>query len=166
MNWDAIGAIGDAVGGIGVLITLMYLAVQTRQNTRAVRAATYSQVSDSFSAISLALFQDPTAVDLIRRAREEPESLSTEDLNRYGAYLLSYLRRAENMHFQSEEGTLDRDTWRGLRDSIFLLIGTEPAKRWWNERGRLFNASFQQFIEAGLGISGKPSDAGVSSRQR
>jgi len=161
VNWDAIGAIGDAVGGIGVLITLMYLAVQTRQNTRAVRAATYSQVSESFSAISLALFQDPLASDLVRRAREDPASLSDEELNRYGAFLLSYLRRAENMHFQSEEGTLDADTWLGIRDSIFLLIGTEPSRRWWSERRRLFNASFRQFVEAGLGIS----DDGVSSRQ-
>lgn len=51
-------------------------------------------------------------------------------------------------------------------DSIFLLIGTEPARRWWSERGRLFNASFQQFVEAGPSISEKPSDAGVASRQR
>ena len=166
MNWDAIGAIGDAVSGIGVLMTLLYLAIQTRQNTRAVRAATYSQVVDSFSAISLALFQDPIAADLIRRAREDPANLSDEELDRYGLFLLSYLRRAENMHFQSEEGTLDTDTWLGIRDSIFVVIGTEPAARWWSERGRLFNASFRQFIEARLAVPEKPSDAGVSSRQR
>ena len=166
MNWDAIGAVGDAVGGIGVLITLIYLAVQTRQNTRAVRAATYSQVVDSFSAVSLALFQDPIAADLVRRAREDPASFSDEELSRYGMFLLSYLRRAENMHFQSEEGTLDTGTWLGIRDSIFLLIGTEPAARWWSERGRLFNPSFRQFVEAGLAVSENHSDTGVSWRQR
>ena len=164
MNWDAIGAIGDAVGGIGVLITLLYLAAQTRQNTRAVRAATYSQVSESFSAISLALFQDPIAADLVRRAREDPTNLSEEELNRYGAFLLSYLRRAENMHFQSEEGTLDTDTWLGIRDSIFLLIGTEPARRWWSERGRLFNVKFRQFVEDGLSVSEESSGGGASGR--
>ena len=162
MNWDAIGAIGDAVGGIGVLLTLMYLSVQTRQNTRAVRAATYSQVSESFSAISLALFQDPIAEDLVRRAREDPASLSDEELSRYGAFLLSYLRRAENMHFQSEEGTLDVETWLGIRDSIFLLIGTEPARHWWSERGRLFNVKFRQFVEDGLAASERPSETDAS----
>ncbi|MGI9626565.1 MAG: hypothetical protein ACR2QM_07005 [Longimicrobiales bacterium] len=153
MNWDAIGAVGDAVGGIGVLVTLLYLAAQTRHNTRAVRAATYSQVSDGFSSLSLALFQDPIAADLVRRARDEPESLSDDEENRYGVYLLSYMRRAENMFFQSEEGTLDADTWLGIRDSIFLLVGTEPARRWWSSRGRLFNPSFRQFVESGLSVS-------------
>ena len=31
MNWEAIGAIGEVFGGIAVLATLVYLAVQVRQ---------------------------------------------------------------------------------------------------------------------------------------
>ena len=34
MDWDAIGAIGEITGAIAVLVTLVYLAVQIRQNTR------------------------------------------------------------------------------------------------------------------------------------
>ena len=34
MNWEAIGAVGETVGGIGVIVTLIYLAIQVRQNTR------------------------------------------------------------------------------------------------------------------------------------
>src|SRR5580765_3506821 len=30
MNWDAIGAIGQVLGSIAVLITLVYLSIQTR----------------------------------------------------------------------------------------------------------------------------------------
>ena len=149
MNWEAIGAIGDAVGGFGVLATLLYLAIQTRQNTRAVRAATYSQVADSFADVSRALFQDPTAASLVRRARDEPEDLTPEDLDRYELFLLSYMRRAENMYFQSEEGTLDAETWIGIRESIFMVLRTEPAARWWEERGRMFNRKFRSFVNAG-----------------
>ena len=36
MNWDAIGAIAESLGAIGVIATLVYLAVQIRQNTRAL----------------------------------------------------------------------------------------------------------------------------------
>jgi hypothetical protein len=42
MNWDAVGAIGEVLGAIGVIVTLGYLAVQTRQNTRAINASTFS----------------------------------------------------------------------------------------------------------------------------
>ncbi len=39
MNWEAIGAIGEIAGAIGVIVTLMYLAIQLRQNTNASQVA-------------------------------------------------------------------------------------------------------------------------------
>ena len=35
MNWEAIGAVGEIVGALAVLVTLVYLAMQIRQNTKA-----------------------------------------------------------------------------------------------------------------------------------
>lgn len=34
MNWDALGTIGEIAGAIGVIVTLIYLATQIRQNTK------------------------------------------------------------------------------------------------------------------------------------
>ena len=34
MNWEALGAIGEIVGAVAVVVTLGYLAVQIRKNTR------------------------------------------------------------------------------------------------------------------------------------
>jgi hypothetical protein len=39
MNWEAIGAVGEIVGAVAVILTLIYLAAQIRQNTNSVRAA-------------------------------------------------------------------------------------------------------------------------------
>ena len=33
MNWEAIGAIGEIVGAISVLVTLIFLILQIQQNT-------------------------------------------------------------------------------------------------------------------------------------
>ena len=33
MNWGAIGAIGEVIGAAGVILTLVYLAYQIKQNT-------------------------------------------------------------------------------------------------------------------------------------
>ena len=43
MNWQALGAIGEFVGGLLVVFSLLYLALQLRQNTRALRADTHQQ---------------------------------------------------------------------------------------------------------------------------
>jgi len=47
MNWDAIGAIGEVGGAVAVIATLIYLAGQLRQNTKALRSSTYQAFNDS-----------------------------------------------------------------------------------------------------------------------
>jgi len=38
VNWDAIGAIGEIVGAAAVVVTLLYLGIQTRKNAQALDA--------------------------------------------------------------------------------------------------------------------------------
>jgi hypothetical protein len=45
MNWDAIGAIAELLGALGVLGSLLYLAVQIRQNTKALRGIAIDAVT-------------------------------------------------------------------------------------------------------------------------
>ena len=47
MNWEAIGAIAESVGAIGVIVTLVYLASQLRSNTKAIEA----QMSGDMSSL-------------------------------------------------------------------------------------------------------------------
>ena len=47
MNWDAIGAVGEVSGAVAVVVTLIYLAGQLRQNTQALRSSTYEAINSS-----------------------------------------------------------------------------------------------------------------------
>ena len=49
MNWEAVGAIAEAVGVVAIFVSLIYVAVQIRQNTR--------QFSRSVEANQLAAFE-------------------------------------------------------------------------------------------------------------
>ena len=40
MNWEAIGAIAEALGAIGVISTVVYIALQIRHNSEAVQGST------------------------------------------------------------------------------------------------------------------------------
>lgn len=54
MNWDAVAAIGELVGAVAVLITLVYLATQIRQNTQAMRRQAAQQTFHlSFEEVAL-----------------------------------------------------------------------------------------------------------------
>ena len=46
MNWEAVGAVGEIVGAIAVVITLIYLARQMRQNSSALRSTTAQSANE------------------------------------------------------------------------------------------------------------------------
>jgi len=58
MNWDALGAISETIGAIAVIVTLAYLAVQIRQNTRATQTASHHAITDSLNLGNIAMAQD------------------------------------------------------------------------------------------------------------
>ncbi len=53
MTLQDLGNIGEFVAAIATLITLIYLAAQIRQNTRAVRSASLDSVATSNKALQL-----------------------------------------------------------------------------------------------------------------
>ena len=69
MNWEAIGAVGEILGAIGVIATLGYLAAQIRQNTRSSRDAASRASFDTVTRINLMLVENPEVADLAVRAR-------------------------------------------------------------------------------------------------
>jgi hypothetical protein len=48
MDWEAIGAIGEIIGAVAVLLTIVYLADQIKQNTK---AATLQAISDATTEV-------------------------------------------------------------------------------------------------------------------
>jgi hypothetical protein len=88
MNWEAIGAIGEIVGAIAVVVTIGYLAVQIRQNTLSNRATFLFQAQTEFTRMQEQIFGNPDNARLLGllRNRELPADLSPIDLERIKAY--------------------------------------------------------------------------------
>ena len=75
MNWDAVAAIAESVGAVGVIATLAYLAVQIRSNTKAVRVATYDSFVAQFRDWNAPFRADPELTTRFVQQLEDIESL-------------------------------------------------------------------------------------------
>ena len=60
MSWEAAGAIGEILGATGVIVTLLYLARQTRINTRAIEASSAREITIAESELHRDLSRDPS----------------------------------------------------------------------------------------------------------
>lgn len=72
MNLDEIGAIGEIIGAVAVVLTLLYLASQTRQTRIAVESAANLGTVEAHGRFRQALVYNPDLTDLIAKANSDP----------------------------------------------------------------------------------------------
>ncbi len=79
INWTAIGSVAEIVAAVGVIVSLIYLALQVRQNTQSIRAATYDAMVRTNGDFLLPLIQDPDLARTFERAVEGWSELDYEE---------------------------------------------------------------------------------------
>ncbi|MDG2282788.1 MAG: hypothetical protein P8L45_06680, partial [Longimicrobiales bacterium] len=71
-----LGNIGEFVGALGVVVSLVYLARQMIQNTVSVRAASFNAMVQNSIRLLEHAFRDPEFAAFMARAEADPSSLT------------------------------------------------------------------------------------------
>ncbi len=79
MNWDAIGAVGEVLGAVGVLITLIYFGFQLRKTQKTMEISSFSATSDAQFALNTQMLDH---ADLVIRA-DKGENLSDVEAGQF-----------------------------------------------------------------------------------
>jgi hypothetical protein len=162
MNWDAIGAVGEAVGAAGVIISLLYLAVQIRGDARAKRAATIHEQSVAFRDVLLSIADNPSLADLFLRGLNDFSSLTGDELPRFSALFSHGCRTWEDQFFQWSEGHFDLRVWHGIDASIADLFSMPGLQAWWKTRSHWYSEQFRDYIEKKIAQQRAPTMYGES----
>jgi hypothetical protein len=145
MNWEAIGAIGEVVGAFAVIATLLYLAVQIRQNTKAIRSTTLTAITEHKH------FELRWSSDIApawRKALTDPSSLTPDESWQVAEWMASSFVARQNEFFQHQQGLIDDDTWEASEKIIKLALSGDWARNWWNEFGpNAFTENFVRLVE-------------------
>jgi hypothetical protein len=75
VDWQVIAAVAEAVGALGVLVSVIYLAGQVRLNTRVARATYDLTHSASYRDVAMAIVQDADVSELFHRGLLDLKSL-------------------------------------------------------------------------------------------
>ena len=148
MNWEAVGAIGEIAGALGVIATLIYLAIQIRQNTRTVQGQTIGIVTQNILA-ELSPHIGPDLYKIYTLALTNPESLQPDQNSQLDAWMISSFTARQNEFLQYRLGALNPDVWRSTHQAIRENLGHEWGRHWWDSVGRpRFMPEFVEFVES------------------
>jgi len=163
MNWDAIGAVGEAVGAAGVIISLLYLAVQIRGDARAKRIATTHEQSVASREVLLSIADNPGLADLFLRGLNDFTSLNGAELPRFSALLSHMCRMWEDQFFQWSEGHFDLRVWRGIEASLDDMFAFPGLQAWWKTRSHWYGEPFHSLIEKKIAEGKAPTMYGEAT---
>ena len=138
MNWDAIGAIGEIVGAAAVVVSLIYLATQIRQNNsqvaeqvRALKLQAYDASATHFSGFRLAIARSPQLASLWRRAKESFVDLAPDEQAQINELLIELFYSYENMLQRKRQGVIDDDLWEVVEQNIDAWVSNSGIREWW-----------------------------------
>ena len=128
---ETLGNLGDFIGGIAVVITLMYLAIQIRQNTRAVRASSRQAVVDSYRTLNRLLI-DPSVARSFSTGLTSYPNLPFEERSRFSALMNEHVLFFQSVLALFESGQLEDHTYNIYREWIATVIASPGGSAWWN----------------------------------
>lgn len=147
MNWDAIGAVGEIIGALAVFITLAYLAIQIRQNTKTVQASALDSSVSGISAIREKIIEDPEVADIYLKGSADPNSLTESEQLRFRLLNTNMFWSALNLYNQSKYAELSEKIWDCQRSVILRMLDTPGGKWFWTNHRAEFEDSFVQEID-------------------
>ena len=148
MNWDALGAIGELVGAIAVVLTLLYLVVQIKQNTSGLRANAYQGWMSANIQINTALSQ-PEQSKIIMAGNYDSKNLTEESVVSFGMLNISIMQMAQSIDYLYKTGSLDRELWQAEMNRAAAILAMPGVRQWWDAGGKTNLApSFVERIES------------------
>ncbi len=154
MSWESIGALSQLLAAIGLIPSIVYLAIQVREQNNAHHRASLDMLttqwgdliqtvneSDDFGRIYLDGLASFDAMEPVRRIR-------------FGAYLLRVFRYWEAMYFHFEDGTLHPSAWKALQAQIADITAYAGVQQWWRTRRHWYTDEFRGVIETVIARGG------------
>ena len=80
MNWEFISVIAEVVSARAVVVTLMFLAIEVRNNRRATEAASVDAQSSGINDLNSLLVSDPEFAKVWNVGMADPEKLDEQRL--------------------------------------------------------------------------------------
>ncbi len=147
MPLEQLANIAEVFGLLIVAISLIFLTMQMRQNTRATKSAT---ANDSISMVvawygEMGNCEQSSA--LFYNALADPEAQTPEAWLQFVLNLHGFLLAIQNSYYLAIEGTLDDRITQSLTEVITAVKDQPGFQLFWRQRKAIFFPEFQDYID-------------------
>lgn len=143
------GALGELIGGVAIIVSLIYVGLQIKQSTAATRSATNQAFSTQYSDVMFKLTEADFR-EIFWRGIGGLENLKGSEQAAFFGYVGAITRMYESFHMQEQAGTFDTQLLESWMNQVIDLYGLPGAREYWEHRKHQFTPEFVEFLEAEL----------------
>jgi len=145
-----LGNYGEFLGAIGVVVTLGYLAVQIRHNTRSNRVSAELECLKLLTDWVGRVSASKDAQRLWDLVADGSEPLSTEDSRQYIWLAGEFGWISQTAFIQHKRGFLSSEAWAEFERMQVGMLQYELTKEWWQNRETPYSDEFVSHIDSAL----------------
>jgi hypothetical protein len=144
---NELGSLGEFTSGLAVVVTLIYLALQIRHNTRAVRSSMHQDMVESTLRIAESVSDNPDVGRIVLKADEDYDNLTKVEQIRFEAYAERVFGNFESVFYSYRNSMVEQDLWESWESSYLTDISRASMRRFWHEQRPLHLRDYMDFID-------------------
>lgn len=151
MDWNAIGAIGEVLGAVGVIVTLVYLALQLRQNTKSNNAAIVATHLQAYGDTIRVAGATREAARTMRVGIVDPDSLSNDERSQFAFLQGQWFLAFDSLYALYRDGLLPDSQWHRVKSDITNSMTMPGIRMFYDDIKGILSPEFRAEVDRLIG---------------
>lgn len=150
MTIEQLGSLGEFIAAIAVLISLVYVGYQVKQNTVELRQAAFRDVYQAYSNLRRSIYSNPELLSLLTRSRSTAvEDITEEERLLLDNYFTEQLWTTVQLWLMVSRGALEYSdsSWQLTVESILTDMDSPAFREYWSRLKGIFPESFTREMD-------------------
>jgi hypothetical protein len=166
MSLEQASLIAQIVSAGAVLVSLVYLGLQIRNNTRALRSQAYFNAASMAQRPTEMTIEDEGLTRVVLAGYAAPEALGDVDRERFENFAFMCFNGWEYLYYQHKDRSIPVNLWRGADAHYKSLVAAAPGLRQlWSKRRASYDEPFRSYVESQLAAAPTGVEASDSGSQ-
>jgi len=161
MELQTLANVGEFLGGLGVIVSLIYLAVQIRGNTSSQQSETYARSLERMASMQAFMAKDHALTKMFNAGLIDPGQLTITQKVQFSWILTEMFGNLEFMFFQAEQRNISVELWARWVETLKFWLTYAGVLAWWKGRPTPYTPAFTSCVEQCIAQGYQPEHPGA-----
>ena len=157
MNWEMLTAIGQLAAVCFGIPSLIYFAIQIREQTRERRQSAVNALTVQWGDLTKALHENGEFTAIYLRGVQSFHDLDAVSKLRFSAFQNRFFKNFEGMYYSRREGILSPELWDEIERTMSDFLAYNGVRQWWQTRKHWHTEAFACVVDAIIARGDEPT---------